>query len=98
MNVKTTIHLTHDLSAGELVDQLRMVPREAKVRGAMTKGDRPWDSDHHRLELTYEQPLQRPKDTRPHSRACGTRPHDHGIECHTNCPTCHGVSLIGEGE
>jgi hypothetical protein len=26
----------------------------------------------------------------PHSRACGWRLHDHGTECHTNCPTCEG--------
>lgn len=29
-------------------------------------------------------------DRRPHSRACGWRPHPHGTECHTNCPTCGG--------
>jgi hypothetical protein len=26
----------------------------------------------------------------PHSRACGVRAHDHGTDCHENCPTCHG--------
>jgi hypothetical protein len=26
----------------------------------------------------------------PHSRACGFRLHEHGPECHTNCPTCGG--------
>lgn len=26
----------------------------------------------------------------PHSRACGVRKHDHGPECHSNCPTCGG--------
>lgn len=26
----------------------------------------------------------------PHSRACGYVKHDHGPDCHTNCPTCHG--------
>lgn len=29
-------------------------------------------------------------DSRPHSRACGIIPHDHGWGCHGNCPTCHG--------
>lgn len=29
-------------------------------------------------------------DRRPHSRACGISPHDHGQACSTNCPTCHG--------
>lgn len=26
----------------------------------------------------------------PHSRACGFRKHDHGVECSRNCPTCGG--------
>lgn len=26
----------------------------------------------------------------PHSRACGITPHNHGLHCHENCPTCHG--------
>lgn len=26
----------------------------------------------------------------PHSRACGIRKHDHGLECNPNCPTCGG--------
>ena len=26
--------------------------------------------------------------TDPHSRACGIVPHDHGPQCHPNCPTC----------
>ena len=30
------------------------------------------------------------KDRRPHSRACGVRPHDHGLWCNTTCPTCGG--------
>lgn len=29
-------------------------------------------------------------DVRPHSRACGFRRHDHGPDCHPNCPTCGG--------
>lgn len=29
-------------------------------------------------------------DRRPHSRACGIRKHDHGPDCHRNCPTCGG--------
>lgn len=27
---------------------------------------------------------------RPHSRACGWRKHEHGLACHTNCPSCGG--------
>lgn len=26
----------------------------------------------------------------PHSRACGIRQHEHGRDCHENCPTCGG--------
>lgn len=26
----------------------------------------------------------------PHSRACRFVRHDHGSDCHTNCPTCGG--------
>jgi hypothetical protein len=29
-------------------------------------------------------------DRRPHSRACGPTPHDHGILCHSNCLVCGG--------
>ena len=30
----------------------------------------------------------------PHSRACGIRKHDHGVACHSNCPTCHGCQTF----
>lgn len=33
---------------------------------------------------------QQPFDQRPHSRACGVRRHEHGPDCHPNCPTCGG--------
>lgn len=29
-------------------------------------------------------------DKRPHSRACGVSKHEHGADCHPNCPTCKG--------
>jgi hypothetical protein len=32
-------------------------------------------------------------DRQPHSRACGWLPHDHGLFCSTNCPTCSGKPL-----
>jgi hypothetical protein len=31
-------------------------------------------------------------DTRPHSRACGIHPHQHGPLCEVDCPTCGGES------
>ena len=32
------------------------------------------------------------REAGPHSRACGIRKHDHGTDCHANCPTCHGTT------
>ena len=37
-----------------------------------------------------------PTDLRPHSRACGIRKHEHGRECHSNCPTCGGSGVPTE--
>ena len=37
-----------------------------------------------------------PTDLRPHSRACGIRKHEHGRECHSNCPTCGGSGVPRE--
>jgi hypothetical protein len=28
-----------------------------------------------------------------HSRACGYRPHSHGRDCHSNCPSCGGKEV-----
>lgn len=28
----------------------------------------------------------------PHSRTCKIKPHAHGNECHSTCPTCHGLA------
>ena len=36
---------------------------------------------------------QLPLDS-PHSRACGFSRHDHGPDCHPNCPTCSGGAGI----
>lgn len=36
------------------------------------------------LEVTISNTSQ------PHSRACGPYPHEHGIRCHMNCPSCGG--------
>ena len=35
-------------------------------------------------------------DRRPHSRACGFRPHEHGTSCSPDCPTCHGQPDLGQ--
>lgn len=45
---------------------------------------------HTRIVITGPWVPQEEKDVRPHSRACGFRKHDHGKDCSTNCPTCHG--------
>lgn len=33
-------------------------------------------------------------DRRPHSRACGITPHEHGLRCSSDCPTC-GAKATG---
>lgn len=42
-------------------------------------------------EQAYQTPTIR---VRPHSRACGLSPHGHGLECHSDCPSCEGTNLI----
>jgi hypothetical protein len=42
-------------------------------------------------ELRDPDDEEQPVDNRPHSRICGISFHDHGVDCHPNCPTCHGV-------
>lgn len=36
-----------------------------------------------------------PAQELPHSRACGVSKHDHGPDCHSNCPTCGGGKADG---
>lgn len=38
----------------------------------------------------WEEQRRAQREDGPHSRACGIRPHTHGVMCHDNCPTCHG--------
>lgn len=42
-------------------------------------------------EQAYQTPALR---VRPHSRACKISTHEHGLECHSNCPSCEGTNLI----
>ena len=37
-------------------------------------------------------------DRRRHSRLCSIRRHDHGPECHSNCPSCGGQPEVLEDE
>lgn len=49
------------------------------------------------IDLPLAEVLQLPRqDQRPHSRACGVKPHEHGLECHPNCPTCGAAPGAGE--
>lgn len=48
------------------------------------------DGTHQYCHRTVAEPDM--TDQRPHSRACGWRKHEHGTECSTNCPTCHGAA------
>lgn len=51
-----------------------------------TLGD---DHDPQTRTFTFPDPRDDdPTDTRPHSRACGIRPHPHGSQCAVDCPTC----------
>lgn len=45
---------------------------------------------HTRVVITGPWEPYKEKDQRPHSRACGVKPHAHGSACSTNCQTCHG--------
>lgn len=52
-----------------------------------------WDEQDHQLEWQRAKAGAVPElDSRPHSRACGIRRHEHGPDCHSNCPTCAGRS------
>lgn len=42
------------------------------------------------FNLKVQHPLPEPHGG-PHSRACGIRPHEHGLACKMDCPTCHGA-------
>jgi hypothetical protein len=76
-----------------------MVPIDAVMAAWFIAGDNPvW---HHRMQrrvrksmpllaraldrLAHPLPLEG-----PHCKACGIRKHEHGSDCHANCPTCHG--------
>lgn len=45
--------------------------------------------------LFRELQSEKVKDERPHSKACGFRMHEHGSQCSSSCPTCHGYLSIG---
>lgn len=59
------------------------------------------DSEHHdaavriarALDAYDRVPRTEEARTGPHSRACGIKRHDHGTECHSNCPTCRGSEV-----
>lgn len=41
-------------------------------------------------QVTIEQAIAHADHDQPHTRACGARNHEHGPDCHSTCPTCHG--------
>lgn len=49
------------------------------------------DGTHQYCHRTVAEPYM--DDQRPHSRACGWRKHDHGVDCSSNCPTCGGKEI-----
>jgi len=64
----------------EAIAASEKVSKASVVRDIMTAGI------HAREQRS---PLTRLEgDRRPHSRACGIQPHDHGERCSKDCPTC----------
>jgi len=47
------------------------------------------DVDNYRVLVTAEE-IADSVEKLPHSRACGFRDHEHGLDCNSNCPTCGG--------
>lgn len=43
------------------------------------------------MDLWGKHVIPEKRDERPHSRACGITPHEHGLSCNPDCPTCHGA-------
>lgn len=91
-HIKTTVHLSHGMTKAELMREIDGIPDTAVITAGVTVGDRPWESDDHRLEFQWTGDL---KDSRPHSRACGISPHPHGPSCSSDCPTCHSLPAPG---
>ena len=44
-----------------------------------------------KVQHPFPEPLMGYADGGPHSRSCGIRPHEHGLACKMDCPTCHGA-------
>jgi len=51
-----------------------------------------WDYDRQRVYVRATEIMVIPGTDlkKPHSRACGFRDHEHGLDCNSNCPTCGG--------
>ena len=52
------------------------------------------DGAHQYCHRTIAEPDM--TDRRPHSRACGWRKHDHGVDCAPSCQTCGGKEMTAE--
>lgn len=75
-------------------DQIRALAAEARARIACC--DFHAAANEARAEAFDEAAdiLDLPVPDHMPSRACfGIKPHPHGLECSTNCPTCHGRPL-----
>lgn len=88
---RATVQLRHQMTLAELLQQFEGIPMEAVISVSHTAGDRPWDSDSYRLQISFDSEFSKLRTPGPHSRACGPHPHEHGSACHQNCPTCHGL-------
>ena len=76
-----------DNSSGVITAQINS-PMGNKLKDLITDGI----LDHISLDSNIQPAVPVTYDPRaPHSRACGIHSHNHGSECHPNCPTCHGI-------
>jgi hypothetical protein len=53
INKSTTIPMPYNMTAFDLISVLERVPKSARVSVYTSQGDRPWESDSHRLEVTW---------------------------------------------
>jgi hypothetical protein len=93
----TTVERDRLTSKREGVELALTYAREAErtlARATCTCG---WggvhDPDNPRCDKNASQntsPAEPELSEGPHSRACGIRRHNHGSDCHANCPTCGG--------
>lgn len=54
MSVSADIEIKHGMTKGELIKMIEEVPDGATVSVYISRGDRPWESDTHELQFSWE--------------------------------------------